>query len=96
MSKLLYRGDPVPGPWQALFTVLTHQELPDEYMMAPSNHTATLLSQLRNNTSAKYNDIGMYMFQIEDLSFHLVRACPVLHSCSESCTIRGLFVPNEN
>lgn len=65
--------DLTPGSWNDICLVLTGQHLPDEYRHGPRQATSTLLRTIRD-TSGHYNKLGLYMLQIVDLTWDLVRS----------------------
>lgn len=67
--------DSTPGSWNDICIVLTGKNLPDEYRHGPRQPASAFLRSIRQ-TSGQYNKLGLYMLQIEGLSWDLVRVIP--------------------
>jgi hypothetical protein len=67
-------SQPPHGAWDDLAIVLTGERLPREYRQAHDSAASTFLRNLRG-CSAAYNMLGIYMFQMPDLDYEVVRSC---------------------
>ena len=61
-----------PGCWRDAWIVLTHQDMPMETAHGDRRQASNLLKTLRGG-SAQYGLLGLYCFQMEELTFALVR-----------------------
>jgi hypothetical protein len=62
------------GAWDDVAIVLTHDRLPPQYRRSQYGDASGYLRGLRNDASASYNKLGIYMLQIDALGFELVRS----------------------